>query len=69
LADFGLAEYERFLDRASHHDPGCPVRQGVGSGREGADSVEDEDTRRQRIAVVWDYVGKLSFTTAGFSIS
>jgi hypothetical protein len=32
LPDTGLAECERFLDRADHHDAGCAIRQGDGSG-------------------------------------
>ncbi len=41
LPDTGLTECERFLDGANHHDAGCPVRQGDGSGGEGAEYIDD----------------------------
>jgi hypothetical protein len=41
LADPGVAESQGLLDRANHHDAGCPVCQGDGSGREGAENVDD----------------------------
>ena len=40
LADTGFAERERILDRADHHDAGCPDRQGDGSGGEGAEYID-----------------------------
>jgi hypothetical protein len=41
LADPCVANHQRFLDRADHHDPGCPVRQSDGGACNGPEYIDD----------------------------